>query len=172
VKHTGPTHIPTCTGSAIFDATGAYRYSLKRAWSDDYPQVTFIMLNPSRADEVRNDPTISRCLGFASAWGFGSLEVVNLFAYCTSSPAELRRASDPIGEENDQYLMQATTNAHTTVLAWGTYGTMFSRNRQVLDLLLSQTQMGGLYCLGLTKDGHPRHPLYLKKGTRPKAFSA
>jgi hypothetical protein len=158
--------------SAIFDTTRRYRYSLKRTWSNDYPRVTFIMLNPSRADELQNDPTISRCLGFAYDWGCGSLEVVNLFAYCTSYPYELMRANDPIGKDNDHFLMQAVANAHFTVIAWGTKGTYLERNRRVLDLLLAQTQSEHLYYLGLTKEGHPCHPLYLKRETRLKAFSA
>lgn len=155
-------HIPSYNGAATFDVTHTYRYSLKRWWSVDFPQITFIMLNPSRADELHNDPTIRRCIDFAYVWGFGSLEVVNLFAYCTSNPTELLRVNDPIGKDNDHFLIQAVANAHFTVIAWGTQGTLLDRNRHVLDLL-AQTE--NLYCLGHTKEGHPRHPLYLKKYT-------
>ncbi len=160
-------YVPPYNGAAIFDVTRTYRYSLKRWWSGDYPQISFIMLNPNRADELHNDPTISRCINFAYDWGFGSLEVVNLFAYCTSDPLELRRVSDPIGKDNDHFLVQAVANAYYTVIAWGTQGTLLGQNRHVLDLL-AQTEH--VYCFGLTKEGHPRYPLYLKKHTSLQKF--
>ena len=82
---------------AEFDATGCYRYLLWRSWDGQAPRVGFVMLNPSRADAAVNDPTIRRCLGFARTWGFGAMDVVNLFAYCTAQPAVLRQVNDPIG---------------------------------------------------------------------------
>ena len=92
---------------AIFDINGRYRYSLWRAWSSYHPRIAFVLLNPSTADEQRNDPTIRRCIGFARAWNFGSMEVVNLFAYRTTDCRELLKIDDPVGEENNYYLIQA-----------------------------------------------------------------
>jgi hypothetical protein len=144
---------------AILDDNGSYRYSLWRAWSAHHPGIVFILLNPSTADEQRNDPTIRRCMGFARAWNFGSMEVVNLFAYRATDYKELFNVSDPIGEENNRFLIQAVERCSTVVLGWGNRGTFLSRDRQVIQLL---TGRNDVYCLGMTKDGQPRHPLYIK----------
>lgn len=147
------------SSGAIFDVTSLYRYSLWRTWSTGHPRVAFIMLNPSAAGAQHNDPTIRRCISFARAWGFGSLEVVNLFAYRTPDPRALSRVANPVGEDNDRFLTQAVTRSHCLVVAWGTKGALLSRDQVVLDLLTGQNC---LYCLGMTKDGHPLHPLYVK----------
>src|SRR5437868_14686902 len=89
-----------CTNArAIFDPTGMYRYSLLREWCADSPRVAFIMLNPSTADDRKDDPTIRRCIGFAHSWGFGVLEVVNLFAYRATDSSKLPGGDDPVGPE-------------------------------------------------------------------------
>ncbi len=147
---------------AIFDVSGRYRYSLWRAWSPNYPRIVFILLNPSTADEYKNDPTIRRCISFARAWNFGSVEVVNLFAYRATDYRELFKANDPIGVENDRFLMQAVEHCSTIVLGWGTRGTLLGRDQQVMSLLTGRNH---LYCLGITKNGQPRHPLYIKGNT-------
>lgn len=152
---------------AVFDLTGTYRYSLWRAWSFDYPRVVFIMLNPSTADGMRNDPTIRRCIQFAHVWKFGSLEVVNLFAYRATSPCELLKADDPIGRENDRFLIAAMKRGSHIIVAWGTKGTLFERNREVIQLLVSDKK---IFCLGMTKDGHPLHPLYVRGDTHLISF--
>jgi hypothetical protein len=152
---------------AIFDVYGRYRYSLWRAWSVYHPRIVFILLNPSTADEQKNDPTIRRCMGFAQAWNFGSMEVVNLFAYRATDYRELFRASDPIGEENNRFLMQAVERCSTVVLGWGTRGKFLGRDRQVIQML---TGRNNVYCLGKTKDGQPRHPLYIKGDANLESF--
>lgn len=152
---------------AIFDASGMYRYSLWRAWYIDHPRVGFIMLNPSTADERRNDPTIQRCIEFARAWQFGSVEVVNLFAYRTTDARELIRVEEPVGEENDRFIDKAIEGCSTIVVSWGTKGRLLGRDRQVLQLLVGKQNV---YCLGVTKDGHPRHPLYVRGDTRLVPF--
>lgn len=83
--------------------TGDYRYLLWREWNSNDKTVSFIMLNPSRADGSVNDPTITRCINFAKAWGYGRLEVVNLFAYRTPKPSLLKQAPEPIGRDNDAF---------------------------------------------------------------------
>jgi len=143
---------------AIFDTSGTYRYTLWRAWSPYYPRIAFILLNPSTADEHKNDPTIRRCLSFARAWNFGSMEVVNLFAYRATYYRELFKANEPIGTENDRFLLQALERCSTIVLGWGARGTFLERDRQVMSLLSGRNH---LYCLGITKNGQPRHPLYI-----------
>ncbi len=75
--------------SAKFDPSMNYRYSLAREWNSNAPRIGFVMLNPSTADATSNDPTIRRCINFARFWGYGAIEVVNLFAYRASHPAQL-----------------------------------------------------------------------------------
>ena len=146
----------------VFDVSGRYRYSLWRAWSAYHPRIAFVLLNPSTADEQRNDPTIRRCMGFARAWNFGSMEVVNLFAYRATDYRELFKVNDPIGEENNRFLMQAVERCSTVVLGWGAKGPLLGRDRQVISLFAG---LKDVYCLGITKDGQPRHPLYVKGDT-------
>ncbi|HWZ20713.1 MAG TPA: DUF1643 domain-containing protein [Ktedonobacteraceae bacterium] len=152
---------------AIFDVSGRYRYSLSRTWSAYHPRILFVLLNPSTANEYKNDPTIRRCMGFARAWGFGSMEVVNLFAYRATDYRELFKARDPVGAENNRFLMQAFERCPTVVLGWGVRGAFLSRDHQVLSLLAGRND---LYCLGITKAGQPRHPLYVKGDMRLVTF--
>ena len=149
--------------SALFDASGVYRYRLSRQWAAGGPTVVFVMLNPSAADAVRDDPTICRCIGLARSWGFGRLEVVNLFAYRSSSPDALRAVSDPIGPENDDHLRAATAGEALVVAAWGNVGALRGRDRAVREMLGLQA----LHCLGVTLRGQPRHPLYVRGDTQP-----
>ncbi len=153
---------PYFNSGAIFDTTNTYRYTLWRVWYPDHPRLTFIMLNPSTADAQRNDPTISRCITFAQHWGFGALEVVNLFAYKATYPRDLLKVANPIGEENDRFLLQALSRSSRIVAAWGTKGTLLGRDKQIIQLLARRQNV---HCLGATKDGHPRHPLYVKGDT-------
>lgn len=117
------------------------------------------MLNPNQADAVSDDPTIRRCMGFAKTWGFGSLEVVNLFAHRAKTPQLLKQAVEPIGEDNDYYLATLPERVDLIVLAWGNWGRLWNRDRTVLPLFRSQP----VYSLGVTKLGQPRHPLYLRR---------
>ena len=145
---------------AIFDLTQTYRYSLWRSWSDD-PRIGFVMLNPNQADAELNDPTIRRCIGFAKTWGYGGLEVVNLFAYRAKTPKLLLQVDDPIGKDNDRYLVTLSDRVETIVFAWGNWGSLGGRDRTVIQLLLHANP----YCLGMTKTGQPCHPLYLRRDT-------
>jgi hypothetical protein len=149
---------------AIIDISSTYRYLLWRSWDQQRPRLGFMMLNPSTADATQDDPTIRRCLGFAHAWGYGSLEVVNLFAYRSPTPKALGKVPDPVGPENDRYLLACTQRVQTLILAWGNHGSFHNRHLQVLSLLADGQP---LYCLGLTQAGQPRHPLYLSRNTIP-----
>ncbi len=142
---------------AIVDETGNYRYSLWRSWDERKPKVTFIMLNPSTADETYDDLTITRCINFAKRWGFGTLEVVNLFAYRAPDFGEIMEVNDPVGVKNDEYIMEAVKKADKIVLAWGTQGAYKNRDMEVLQMLTEYD----LFAIDLSKRGHPRHPLYL-----------
>lgn len=138
--------------SATADIRGDYRYSLTRVWDASQPIITFVLLNPSTADAVDLDPTLRRCVNFAKRDGFGSMMILNLYAYRTPSPAVMLAASDPVGPENDRVLANATG---TVVAGWGTNASP-TRVARVLGLLPP------LKALKITKNGHPQHPLYVK----------
>jgi hypothetical protein len=125
----------------------------------------FVGLNPSTANEQEDDPTVRRCIGFARNWNFGGLILVNLFAYRSTDPTRLFEADDPIGPANDRCILASAVAAERVILAWGTRGGLINRDQHVLSFLPVA------YCLGTTKDGHPKHPLYLPGNTRPRPFS-
>lgn len=157
---------------ACFDPTRAYRYSLWRRWQPDAPRLVFIMLNPSTADATTNDATIRRCLQFAQTWHYGSLEVVNLFAFRTSDPQVLRSIADPVGNKCDRFIQTAVEQADRVILAWGNAGKLQSRDQVVLQQLQMNdwSTTDRLACLGRTQFGQPRHPLYLKKDVQVMPF--
>lgn len=159
--------------SAVLD--GAYRYRLVRRWGKPtpypMPYVCWVMLNPSTADAEIDDATIRRCLVFSDAWGYGALEVVNLFALRSTDPRALAQADDPVGPRNDAMIMAAATPAEALVVcAWGTGGGLHARDQAVLRSL--RDRFVRLHYLSLTKGGHPGHPLYLPKDSRPKPWAA
>lgn len=153
------------TKSAVFSADKAYRYVLRRIWNTSVPPCCFIMLNPSIAGEEADDPTITRCLSFAKEWAHGGLTVGNLFAYVATDPRELRRARDPVGPENDGHIKQLHAESGVTVVAWGDGGEWLNRGRAVMQLLRTTKKPA---FLAKTTKGQPKHPLYVKAGTRPK----
>jgi hypothetical protein len=151
-------------GSAEFSACRRYRYVLRRVWDNVRPAVLFIGLNPSTATATINDPTIRRCIRFAQDWGFGSLLMANLFAYRATEPGILREIDDPIGPRNNWWLSNLQRKAGLVVAAWGIHGTLLSREAEVLHKLTD------VHCLGITKAGHPKHPLYLPASAKPRRF--
>ena len=151
-------------GGAVI--TGDYRYLLWREW-DSNRTVSFIMLNPSRADAQINDPTITRCINFAKSWGYGRLEVVNLFAYRTSKPSLLKQAAEPIGQDNDRFILESVNRSNRVILAWGNHGAWRQQDLYTLGLLKNHNH---LCSLGITKRGCPRHPLYLRSTIKPQRY--
>ncbi len=145
------------TGSAEISACGLYRYSLERIWGEHGDRMCFIMLNPSTADAEVDDPTIRRCIGFARREGCGRLEVVNLFAWRATDPKDLLLVRDPVGPLNDRCIRRAGNRSRRIVCAWGAHGGYCQRSSCVLDSL----HFFHLECLGTTKGGQPRHPLYV-----------
>ena len=151
---------------ATLSLDGVYRYRLSRCWGNG-PKATFIMLNPSTADAMQDDPTIRRCIGFARAWGMGGLYVGNLFAYRATKPEAMLAAPDPVGPENRDHLewlcYRAAKNGGVVVCAWGAHGGYMEQDKTFLGW------MDGLaiqpMCLGATKGGAPRHPLYVAGAT-------
>ena len=150
--------------SAIFSDCRTYRYTLKRVWNKSGPNVLFIGLNPSKADETIDDPTIRRCIKFARDWSFGSLSIVNLFAYCSHVPRDLLTAKDPIGPKNDLILKKLLAKHNKVVLVWGNNGSYMNRDEKVLKLIKNP------FCLKINKNGAPAHPLYLKGNLKLIAY--
>lgn len=153
------------SGAAI-SRCGRYRYSLWRYWEPGGSICLFIGLNPSTADATTDDPTIRRCVDFARRWDYGGMTMANLFALRSTDPAQLRTALNPIGPLNDDHLRQLIWYADTVVVAWGARPEAASRRERIFTLDTSID----LYCLGTTKHGHPKHPLYLKKDTELEIF--
>jgi hypothetical protein len=148
---------------------GAYRYLLWRTWDASRPHALWILLNPSMADERIDDPTLRHCKAFTTSWRFGGLEIVNLFALRTPYPRDLYQAANPVGEENDQYIIAAVRRATCIILAWGAHGSYRQRDRAVLALIKTHTALAP-YCLGATRSNSPRHPLYIARNKQPIPF--
>jgi hypothetical protein len=142
-----------------------YRYALSRTWDVKKKTVLFIALNPSTANERNDDPTIRKCINYANKWGYGSLLVANLFAYRTTKPTKLRYVKNPVGNDNDQHIMDLSKNAGLIVAAWGNEGSLFNRDKEIIRLIPN------LMCLKINKSGQPAHPLYQKKDIEIFRFS-
>jgi hypothetical protein len=147
------------TGGAAFSRDGRYRYRLWRRWDRSRPAIAFCMLNPSTADARRDDPTIRRCIGFAREWGYGGIEVVNIFALRATDPRRLRSSRDPVGPRNDAFMLRAAARS-PVVIAWGVHGALRDRGTEALKLFGAGSR---LLALGRTRSGAPRHPLYLRR---------
>lgn len=145
--------------SAEFSPDCKYRYFLSRDWYPPDGRIVFVMLNPSTADEFKNDPTVERCQRRAMKMGFGGLSVVNIFAWRSTDPSVLSKLEDPIGPDNDTWIKRAVSEAKLVVCAWGKGGAILGRGRMVLDLV---RQTGAVsHALKINDDGSPAHPLYL-----------
>jgi hypothetical protein len=156
--------------AAVISACGAYRYSLTRKWSDA-PLLPFVMLNPSTANAKEDDPTIRRCIGFARREGAGGLIVANLYALRSPAPEALWSARDPIGPRNRRALIglaaQAIAQSLPIICAWGAQ----ARQDQIDGALrMFQTAGARLACLGRTRRGAPRHPLYVRASQSLERF--
>lgn len=152
--------------SAIISECGTYRYLLTRPSEVEHPDrstALFIMLNPSTADASLDDPTIRRCRGFARTWGCAGITVANLYALRATDPAALLCHPDPVGPECDQHLFSLAKEYGDVVCAWGANAKP-DRAARVVEML--REAGARLWCLGMTKHGHPRHPLYVR-GDQP-----
>jgi hypothetical protein len=159
-------------GAHISDC-GTYRYRLWREWDRSLPTLAFLMLNPSTADHLTDDPTITRCMSRAVAGKFGRLEVANLFPLRATNPDELLTHADPLGPRNtaDGALMDAIDRASMVICAWGAHQAAAARATDLTHIFGIVGMRDKLCHLGLNKDGSPKHPLYIAASTRPKPFS-
>ncbi|MEM0954386.1 MAG: DUF1643 domain-containing protein [Pseudomonadota bacterium] len=152
-------------GADIRGRRKQYRYALWRIWDNQRPAVMFIGLNPSTADATRDDPTLVRCMGFASDWGYGGVYTTNLFAWRATEPAEMKRAAAPVGRDNDRVILATASKVDRVIAAWGNDGAWLGRSTALRALLPD------LYYLRLNAGGEPAHPLYLPRGLKPQAWT-
>lgn len=162
--------------TATFSPCGLFRYELRRVWKPRKRVMVFVGLNPSTADENTDDPTIRRILGFADDWGFGTLVMLNAFAFRSTDPKALHvraaRRREIVGRENDETIRRTFAEHRGTrlVMGWGANGTLLERGRDVARVALSVHRRPE--CFGLTQNGQPKHPLYLAATTRPMRYAA
>ena len=170
--------------SATFSDDRMYRYTLTRTWDDRLPPLVIIGLNPSTADETSDDPTIRRCIGFARREGMGSLVMLNLFAFRCADPRKMKTAPHPVAPKHDPHANDAAL-VHAivgkpgwhplVVAAWGVHGGFRQRDAIVRRLIADRSAMlrsSALHCFGITKEGYPKHPLYLPRDTQIVEFAA
>lgn len=163
---------PTDSG-AEFSYDRAYRYRLWRRWADG-PMLMVVGLNPSTADEIVDDPTIRRCIGYARRWGFSGLWMMNLYGYRSTDPRDLFCAEDPIGPFNRWHLNvvadMAIEDGGAILAAWGATSWRQGFQAGWFRRHASDSWGYGVACLGLTKSGEPKHPLYLRADVQPRPF--
>lgn len=162
----------------IFSACRKYRYTLWREFygalaieppmlplegNRAHNYLMIIGLNPSTADETKDDPTIRRCIGFAKRWGYGALCMTNLFAWRDTKPEGMKLAADPIGEESGKWIDEIADGAGMILAAWGKHGTFRGRDMEVMRAIEAKGK--SIYCLGMNGDGTPKHPLYIAAAT-------
>lgn len=159
----------TFTG-ALVSPCGLYRYRLWRRWSDK-PVLIFIMLNPSTADGEQDDPTIRKCVGFADRMGYGGIEILNLFAYRATKPADLKAAGYLVGPDNDSHIKATLNIYHDVICAWGVNAATaqgWARVKQVMEIVDGIGIEAD--ALRLTANGIPWHPLMLPYACEPIPF--
>ncbi len=154
---------------ALYSDCEQYRYELTRIWDPAGGKALFVMLNPSTATEIQNDPTVERCERRARSLGFGAFRVCNIFAYRATNPRHMRAQGDPVGPANDTAIQQSCDWADQIICAWGTHGEHMNRGPAVTDLLRAQPKP--LFHLGLSKAGHPKHPLYIGYNVQPEIWT-
>ena len=168
---------------AVYSDCARYRYLLTRVWAPG-PRALFVMLNPSTATEVQNDPTVERCERRARALGFGAFRVTNIFAFRATDPRVMRAEADPVGPGNDAAIAESAVWADAIICAWGNHGLHLGRGAAVAALLRHRVQnqkldgqkfdgglRRGLLHLGLTGQGQPRHPLYVSYDQQPEVWA-
>jgi hypothetical protein len=147
------------TRSCVFSDDRIYRYRLDIAWGEGgLGNVAWCLLNPSTADEIENDPTVERRFRWSMAHGYDSLSIVNIFAYRATDPDVMKAQADPVGPDDDRHILEVAKASDLFVVGWGNHGSHLGRGWQVTEMLSRE----GIepQCLGINRDGQPKHPLY------------
>ena len=154
---------------AVISDCGKYRYLLRRTWDYNRPRALLVMLNPSTADATLDDATIRSCVRLLNGQGYGSMEVVNVYAYRATDPSELTKQADPFGPRNETTIAAAVGRCDVVICAWGAYPPARQHASRLLNEVRSRRP--ATYCFGKTKAGAPKHPLYIKSGTPLQVFN-
>ena len=157
---------------AHFSPCEKYRYWLRRDWDLSLKAISFLMLNPSTADEMQNDPTIERCQRRAIAMGYGSMIIVNLFPFRMTDSTQLITVADLLGDakEADDCIIRAVDASDMTVCGWGKHPLAAPRGQDVLSQLKKANLQDKVKCLQLNADNSPQHPLYIAYSKQPVPF--
>ena len=150
---------------AVYSECEKYRYALTRVWNSEGKRLLYVMLNPSKATERANDPTIERCERRARALGYGAFRACNLFGLRETDPGKLKRARHPEGPDNTAQITAAVDWTDDVLCAWGVHGVHRNQAEKLMSVFQNSTKP--CLVLGLTKDGHPRHPLYIAYKNKP-----
>lgn len=155
--------------NARFSPCWTWRYDLWRCWNPAGPTILWLLLNPSTADELNNDPTVERCERRSRAVGAGGYHVCNIFALRSTDPKGLYTAADPVGPENDEAIIATARAANRVICGWGNHGRLHNRGREVLAMLRENNIVP--YCLKVTGASEPGHPLYIGYSVQPRLLS-
>ena len=149
------------TRTAVFSDCRTWRYRLAQIWDESKEPLYWLMLNPSTADELKNDPTVERCERRARMWDYGGSVVFNIFAYRATDPKDMRAAADPVGPENNKWIRElaAMSNEVTVIGGWGEHGKHMDRGQAIRDIFKAEN--GRLQALKINASGNPAHPLYI-----------
>ena len=154
--------------TAVYSPCEKYRYLLTRTWDAAGPKALFVLLNPSTATEVQNDPTVERCERRARALGHGAFRVTNIFAFRATDPRAMLAEADPVGPDNDAAIAESALWADRIICAWGSHGAHRNRGHSVAQSLRATGRP--LWHLGLTGGGQPKHPLYIGYARHPELW--
>lgn len=153
-----------------FSECRTYRYHLSQVWNPKRDNLIWLLLNPSTADEVQNDATVERCERRARMWGFGGVEIYNIFAYRATHPTDMKKHADPVGPDNDRWIKDFAKKSRVTtaIIAWGDHAKHGNRGEAVLNIL--RKNQACVSALKINGSGHPSHPLYLGYDKQPFPF--
>lgn len=141
---------------AKFSPDRKRRFYLYRVWDRKKPIIAFVGLNPSTANEDRNDPTIRKLISFTSRNGFGGFYMFNLFTIVSPDPSVLTNESDQDCEYNRLMILGLRNDYSELVFCWGSFET-FGRDKEMIKAFPNAK------CFRKNKNGSPAHPLYLPK---------
>ena len=167
----------------LFSHCNSYRWVLRRELDRGRKIVIFIGLNPSVANSVHNDRTLTRIINFSSKWDYRIIYVINLFGLISKYPQQLKKSIDPIGKHNDLVTFRLLDFWSKNIdcdlwLGWGDKGNLNGRNHYVMKLIKNLSNFNltknnsseRLLSLGLSKKGNPRHPLYMSNESFLRPF--
>lgn len=157
--------------SAVLSDCGRYRHILRRSWDIARPGVTFVMLNPSTADAEKDDPTVRKCIGFADRLGYGHLNVVNLFDFRATKPADLKAAGYPCSPDSWHWIAKSISECPDVICAWGANARDTFRTTVVFEYV-RYLSPGRIRALRLLADGTPEHPLMIPYAAVPVTLTA